>query len=84
VKTCLRAAYRDGEVGGLLDLSLVGDDHEFGLQPDGTIHIAGHGEYTITRGRMREGGPLKPPAVDGVPFSNVIAGEDGHLSSTVN
>lgn len=85
MKTCLRAAYRDGEIGELLDVRAVSDDHEFGQQhDDGTVHIEGHGQFEVTRGKVFEGDPpkaqLKPPTINGVPFGEVIVHEDGHLS----
>ena len=79
MKTCLRAVLENGQPGRLLDLSFVGDDHEFGPSPDGTeIHIEGH-EVTVTRGTQFEGEPPKPPAVNGIPFAEAAVTEDGYV-----
>lgn len=84
MKTCLRLALDNGEPGRLLDLSLVGDDHEFGPSPDGTeIHIEGHGEFTVTRGTPHQDAPPEPPAVNGVPFSEVLVNDDGTIARRI-
>lgn len=85
MKTCLLAELRDdGEIGGLIDVSLVGDDHQFGPDPDGKrIHVEGHAEMTVTCGKAYQEAPEQPPAVNGVPFSEVIVHEDGTLSYAV-
>lgn len=42
MKTCILAKLDDGEAGEIVDFSFVGDDHEFGPDPDGEhIHIEG-------------------------------------------
>ena len=89
MKTCLRAELADGKPGRLLDLSFVGDDHEFGISADGTeIHIPGRGGFTVTRGRdwdPEQGRPTPPmpPAVNGVPFSEVLVNEDGTIAQRI-
>jgi hypothetical protein len=81
VKTCLRAELVDGKPGRLLDLSFVGDDHEFGPSAGGTeIHIPGRGEFTVTRGTPYEKLARQPPAVNGIPFSAAIVNDDGTIS----
>jgi hypothetical protein len=82
VKTCLRAVLdENGQPGRLLDLSMVGDDHEFGPSPDGSeIHIQGRGGFTVSRGTPCEGTPPQPPAVNGIPFSQAVVSEDGYIS----
>jgi hypothetical protein len=86
VKTCLRAVLENGQPGRLLDVSFVSDDHKFGVSPDGTeIHVPGRGEFTVTRGREWDGErgkptPPKPPAVNGIPFSEILVNEDGTIA----
>lgn len=81
MKTCLRAALDNGQPGRLLDLSFVSDDHEFGPSPDGTeIHIPGRGEFTVTRGTPYEKTAPEPPALNGIPFSEAAATEDGYVT----
>lgn len=83
MKTCLRAVLEDGQPGRLLDLSFVGDDHEFGLSADGSeIHIPGRGEFTVTRGTPDQEAPPKPAAVNGIPFSEAIVTDDGRVCSS--
>jgi hypothetical protein len=76
MKTCLRAKFEDGQVGELLDLSFVEDGHEFGPWPDGTIHIPGHGDLAIVRGRVTGREPSGAPAADGAEFSEALVRED--------
>jgi hypothetical protein len=84
VKTCLRAVLDNGQPGRLLDLSFVGDDHEFGPSPDGTeIHIEGYGEFTVTRGTPYEETAPEPPAVNGVPFTDVLVNGDGTIARRI-
>ena len=64
----------DGQVGDIIELSLVPDDHEFGLSGDGKlIHIGVSNPVTVTRGRFYEDGPVQPVMINGVPV-----GERGH------
>lgn len=84
MKTCLRAVLDNGQPGRLLDLSFVGDDHEFGVSPDGSeIHIEGHGEFTVTRGTPYAETPPEPPAVNGIPFSEVLVNDDGTIAQRI-
>lgn len=84
MKTCLLAELRDGEIGALIDLSLVADDHQFGPDPDGQrIHIEGQAGFTVVRGKTHADGPVQPPSVNGVPFGEAIVHEDGYISCAV-
>jgi len=84
MKTCLRAVLENGEAVRLLDLSFVDDDHEFGPSPDGTeIHIEGRGEFTVTRGTPYEKTAPEPPAVNGVPFADVLVNGDGTIARRI-
>jgi len=62
VKFCTLAELgEDGTVGKIMEVSLVGDDHEFGPDKDGKlIHIEGSRPVTVSAGRQYPDGPLAP------------------------
>lgn len=83
MKTCLWAAYKDGKIGEFLGATAVGDDHQFGPKPGGTIHVEYRGELVITHGKMHEDDPSGPPTVNGILFGEVIVCEDGSIAQKV-
>lgn len=49
MKFCTHSRVTDGKVTDIIDISIVDDNHQFGLSPDGkTIHIKG-GTITVTK-----------------------------------
>ena len=80
MKVCLRAACADGRIGEFLGATAVGDDHAFGPQPGGIIHVEGRGEFTVTRGSVREEEEPSPSAINGIPFGEAVVHEDGSIS----
>jgi hypothetical protein len=76
VKYCMLARIEDGQVGDILEMSLVPDDHEFGLSGDGKLtHIEMTAPTTISRGRFYENGPVQPVMINGVPVGNAGHGD---------
>ena len=74
MKYCMLARTDDGQIGDIIEMSLVPDDHEIGLSGDGKLtHIEMNAPATVSRGRFYENGPLQPTMINGVPV-----GEKGH------
>jgi hypothetical protein len=77
VKYCMLARIEDGQVGDILEMSLVSDDHEFGLSPDGKLmHIGVDNPVTVSRGRFYENGPVQPTTINGVPVGSLFVKAD--------
>ena len=86
MKTCLLAEWDDGEIGGLIDLSFVGDDH----LPSGPVvgrrarsTSRGRGELTVMRGKQYQDGPDLPLTINGIAASELKVYADGVLSYPV-